>query len=173
VEFAKMSFRLHLVAAAVCTVLLSWFIAPSGDAAANIPDPIAGLTGRWSGQGTVIPARGAQENLQCIVTYLGNENGTQVRQNLRCKSANYKLDTATHLLIMGNQVIGRWVDKVYSLGGTISGTVTPDGIDVLLSGQFFTAKMTIAATSQCKQSVIVTPASAAYIRQVSATLEKC
>jgi hypothetical protein len=168
-----MSFRLHLVAAAACAVLVSWFFAPAGDAAANIPDPIAGLTGRWSGQGMVIPARGGRENFQCVVTYAGNSNGSQVMQNLRCQSANYKLDTATHLQIKGKQVTGRWADKVFSLSGTVSGTVTPEGFDVVLNGQFFTAKMTIAATSQCEQSVTVTPARADYIRQMSASLKKC
>jgi hypothetical protein len=165
-----MSLRLHLVAAAACTVLVSLFVAPSGDTAGN-PDPIAGLTGRWSGQGMVIPARGAQENLKCMVTYVGNHKGTHVKQNLRCRSANYELDTTTHLLVKGNQVTGRWADKVYSLGGSVSGTVAPDRFDVLLSGQFFIAKMTIA-TSQCEQSVTVTPARADYIRQMSASLKQ-
>jgi hypothetical protein len=168
-----MSLRLHLVAASACAVLVSAFVAPSGDAAAPIPDSISGLTGRWSGQGMVIPARGARENFKCVVTYAGAGNGSQVMQNLRCQSANYKLDTATHLLIRGKQVTGRWEERVHSLAGTVSGTVTPDGFDVLLSGRFFTAKMTIAATSQCEQSVTVTPARADYIRQMSASLKKC
>ncbi len=168
-----MSLRLYLVAASACAVLVSSFVAPSGDAAAPISDPIAGLAGRWSGQGMIIPARGARESFKCVVTYAGNGNGSQVMQNLRCQSANYKLDTATHLLIRGNQVTGRWAERVLSLSGTVRGTVTPDGFDVLLSGRFFTAKMKIAATSQCEQSVTVTPARADYIRQMSASLKKC
>jgi hypothetical protein len=167
-----MSVRLHLMAAVACTLLLSWFFAPSGGLAANIADPIAGLTGRWSGRGLVVPARGAQEDLKCIVTYMGNGNGTQVKQNLRCQGANYKLDTAIHLLINGNRVTGRWADRVHSLGGTVSGTVTPDGLNVRLNGPFFAAQMTIAS-SQCKQSVTVTPARADYIRQLSTVLKKC
>ena len=168
-----MSLRLYLVAASACAVLVSSFVAPSGDAAAPVPDPIAGLAGRWSGQGMVIPARGARESFRCVVTYAGAGNGSQLMQNLRCQSANYKLDTATHLLIRGKHVIGRWSERVYSLSGTVRGTVTPDGFDVLLSGRFFTANMKIAATSECEQSVTVTPARADYIRQMSASLKKC
>jgi hypothetical protein len=166
-----MSLRVHLVAAAACTVLVSLFVAPSGDTAGNIPDPIAGLAGRWSGQGMVIPARGAQENLKCVVTYVESHNGAQVKQNVRCQSASYELDTTTHLLVKGNQVTGRWADKVYSLGGSVSGTLTSDGFDVLLRGQFFIAKMTIS-TSRCEQSVTVSPARADYIRQISASLKQ-
>jgi hypothetical protein len=168
-----MSLRLQLAAAAACTLLASWIVAPSGDAATNLPDPISSLTGRWSGHGMLVPARGARENFKCVVTYAGNGNGSQVMQNLQCQSANYKLDTATQLVIRGKQVTGRWAERTLSLSGTVSGTVTPDGFDVLLSGQFFTAKMTIAATSQCEQSVTVTPARADYIRQMSASLKKC
>lgn len=168
-----MSLRLHLLAASACAVLVSSFAAPTGDAAAPISDPITGLTGRWSGQGMVIPARGARESFKCVVTYSGTNNGSQVLQNLRCQSTNYKLDTATQLLIRGKHVTGRWQEKVYSLAGTVRGTVTSDGFDVLLSGRYFTAKMTIAATSQCEQSVTVTPAKADYIRQMSASLKKC
>jgi hypothetical protein len=168
-----MSLRLYLVAASACAVLVSSFVAPSGDAAAPVGDPIAGLNGRWSGQGMIIPARGGRESFRCVVTYSGNNNGSQVLQNLRCQSANYKLDTATHLLIRGKHVTGRWQEKVHSLAGTVRGTVTPDGFDVLLSGRFFTAKMQIAALSQCEQSVTVTPARADYIRQMSASLKKC
>jgi hypothetical protein len=174
-EFRNMSLRLRLVAASACAILGSSLVAPCGDAAAPAaapaPDPIAGLTGRWSGQGTVIPARGSGESFKCVVTYAGNRNSSQVLQNLRCQSANYKLDTATHLLIRGKHVTGRWQEKVFSLDGTVTGKVTPDGFDVVLSGRFFTAKMTIAI-SQCEQSVTVTPARADYIRQMSASLKK-
>jgi hypothetical protein len=166
-----MSLRLYLVAASACAVLVSSFVAPSGDAAAPIPDPIAGLSGRWSGQGMIVPARGARESFKCVVTYSGSSNGSQLLQNLRCQSANYKLDTAAHLLIRGKHVTGQWQERVHSLAGTVRGTVTPDGFDVLLSGRFFTAKMTIAI-SQCEQSVTVTPARADYIRQMSASLKK-
>ena len=166
-----MSLRLKLVAASACAVLGSSLVAPSGDAAAPAVDPISGLTGRWSGQGMVIPARGGRESFNGVVTYAGNRNSSQVLQNLRCQSANYKLDTATHLLISGKHVTGRWQERVFSLDGTVTGTVTPDGFDVVLSGRFFTAKMTIAI-SQCEQSVTVTPARADYIRQMSASLKK-
>lgn len=46
------------------------------------------------------------------------------------------------------------------------------GFDVVLTGQFFQARMIIAG-SRCEQLVKVTPARADYIREVSASLKKC
>lgn len=54
----------------------------------------------------------------------------------------------------------------------MSGVVKDGGFDIVLSGQFFTAKMTIVG-SGCQQVVRVAPARADYIREVSASLRKC
>jgi ATP-dependent Lhr-like helicase len=54
-----------------------------------------------------------------------------MQQNLRCNSQNYRLDAATLLQVEGNRVTGRWVDKVYSLDGTVQGRVTADGFQGL------------------------------------------
>jgi hypothetical protein len=83
------------------------------------------------------------------------------------------LDAATHLELRGGKVVGRWQDNIYTgLNGTVSGTVKDGGFDIVLSGKFFTAKMTVVG-SGCQQSVRVTPARADYIREVSASLRKC
>jgi hypothetical protein len=79
---------------------------------------------------------------------------------------------ATHLKIQGTDVSGRWEDKINSLTGSVSGNVTGDGFNIQLSGQFFKAKM-IVVSSECTQSVTVTPAKADYIRELSASLKRC
>ncbi len=119
------------------------------------------------------PATGPAERFNCVVTYIPQGSSTRLRQNLRCNSANYKLDAATHLELRGGKVVGRWQDNIYTgLNGTVSGTVKDGGFDIVLSGKFFTAKMTVVG-SGCQQSVRVTPARADYIREVSASLRKC
>jgi len=141
-------------------------------ATASITDPVMRLSGRWSGLGTVTPVSGAAESFKCVITYFPSSDGARLKQNLRCQSPSYKLDTATMLDIDGTRRTGKWEDRIYSLNGSVSGTLTKDGFDVQLSGRFFNAKMAVAG-SQCEQSVRVSPERADYIREISASLKKC
>ncbi len=167
-----MATRSRLLAALAAICFGGLVTSPQG-ASANLTDTVSGLAGRWSGQGTVKPATGPAERFNCVVTYIPQGSSTRLRQNLRCNSANYKLDAATHLELRGGKVVGRWQDNIYTgLNGTVSGTVKGGGFDIVLSGKFFTAKMTVVG-SGCQQSVRVTPARADYIREVSASLRKC
>jgi hypothetical protein len=135
-------------------------------------DPMARLMGRWAGQGTVVPAAGSPENFNCVITYLPASEASGVKQNLRCKSTNYRLDTSTVLEIDGRKVRGRWEEKTYGLDGSVDGSVTNDGFDILLSGRFFKARMAVSGTG-CEQSVKVSPERVDLIREVSASLRKC
>ena len=142
-------------------------------ATASAPDSFAGLAGRWAGHGTVLPAAGPGEAFKCVVTYLPDGDSSRLKQNLRCKSENYRLDASTHLQLDGSVVTGRWQDNIYTgLNGTVSGTLTASGFDILLSGRFFKAKMAVEG-SRCEQQVRVVPDRADYIREVSASLKKC
>ncbi len=162
-----------LAAAAFSSISLAGVAAYAQWASASLPNTFTTLAGRWSGHGTVKPASGPAESFKCVVTYIPQGSSAQLKQNLRCKSANYKLDAATHLELRGEKVVGRWQDNIYvGLNGTVAGVVKDGGFDVVLSGQFFTAKMTVVG-SGCKQSVTVTPVRADYIREVSASLTKC
>jgi hypothetical protein len=107
-----------------------------------------------------------------VATYFPTDNGSRVRQNLRCKSANYQFDGTTHLQITAGKITGRWQDKINNLDGTVSGTVKPDGFDILLSGNFFDAKMTVAS-SPCQQSITIVIEEGLPIRKISAVLKKC
>jgi len=134
-------------------------------------DAMTKLAGRWAGQGRVIPASGPVEDFRCVVTYIPVQ-GARMQQNLRCNSANYRLDAATLLQVEGDRVTGRWIDRVYSLDGTVHGRVTADGFDVMLQGQFFQARMAVAG-SGCEQSVRVSPRNVNQIREISASLKRC
>ena len=160
-----------LARVAACSLaLLAPLAAPQ--ASLDFSNSVAGLAGRWAGSGRVVPASGPSEDFRCVATYFPSEDNSQVRQNLRCSSRTQKLDAVTHLHIRGDQITGRWTDNVYSLTGTVSGVVTKDGFVVMLSGQFFNARMTIAA-SRCEQSVTVIPARADLMREMAAVLRKC
>lgn len=146
--------------------------ATPGSTAGTAADPLTRLAGRWAGQGTVTPASGTPESFKCVITYFPSEDGAGLKQNLRCKSDNYRLDTSTMLQISGQSVSGRWEEKIYGLDGAVSGSVTADGFDVVLSGRFFRARMAVAGNG-CEQSVKVSPDRRDYIREVEASLRKC
>lgn len=169
-----MLIRSRLLAASTFSLItLTALGAYSHWASAKLPDAFAGLAGRWSGTGIVKPASGPAESFKCVVTYLPDGSSARLRQNLRCRSNSYQLDAATHLELNGSRVTGRWQDNIYTgLSGTVSGTIKDGGFDVVLSGQFFTAQMTVVG-NRCEQSVTVKPQRADYIREVSASLKKC
>jgi hypothetical protein len=133
---------------------------------------ILALAGRWTGAGTMVPASGPTETFRCVVTYFPSEDGSRLRQNLRCKSASYQFDGATQLQITAGKVTGRWQEKVNSLDGTVSGKVTSHGFFILLSGKFFDAKMTVVS-SPCQQSITIVPEEGAPLKKLSAVLRKC
>ena len=105
-------------------------------------------------------------------TYFPADDGAKLTQNLRCKSDSYQLDAARDLQIAGTKITGRWQDKVNNLDGIINGTVKPDGFDILLSDDFFDAKIDDRHTS-CQQSITIGFEGGLPVKRVSAVLKKC
>jgi hypothetical protein len=139
---------------------------------AQTADPILSLAGRWAGNATLVWASGPPEPYTCVATYFPTDNGARLTQNLRCKSANYHFDGSTQLQIAAGKITGRWQDKINNLDGTVNGTVKPDGFDILLSGDFFDAKMTVANTP-CEQSVTIVLEEGLPVKRITAVLKKC
>jgi hypothetical protein len=139
---------------------------------AQDPNPIMALAGRWAGTATMTPASGPAEMFRCVVTYFPGEAGATLRQNLRCKSPTYQFEGAAQLKIAAGKVTGKWEDKINSLHGTVSGSVNPDGFLILLSGELFDAKMTVAS-SPCQQTMSIILEEGLPVKSISAALRKC
>jgi len=163
--------RRWLATAFACVISI---LAGSGRdvALAQTVDPIMALAGRWAGSATLVPDSGPNQAYSCVVTYFPADNGARLTQNLRCKSENYQFDGTTQLQIAGSKITGRWQDKINNLDGVVNGTVKPDGFDILLSGDFFDAKMTIASTS-CQQTFAIVLEEGLPVKRISAVLKKC
>lgn len=159
-------------AASASLVCLSVLCAEPTSVGASDANSITSLAGRWAGPATVTPVSGPTESIKCVITYFPSVDGTHVKQNVRCKGPNTKLDAATHLQIAGNAVTGSWQDNVYSLTGSVRGSVTPSGFDVQLLGRYFAASMRVVS-SPCEQSITVTPDNDATMKELAATLRKC
>jgi hypothetical protein len=139
---------------------------------AQNPDPILSLAGRWAGSAVLVPATGPNEPYTCVATYFPSGDASRVTQNLRCKSANYQFDGTTQLQITAGKITGRWQDKINNMDGIVNGAVKPYGFDILLTGNFFDAKMTVA-TTPCQQSISITLEEGLPIKKISGVLKKC
>lgn len=137
------------------------------------PDPIEKLAGRWSGEGTMVPTSGRNEQFRCVITYQVAEESSRVRQHLRCKGDNRNFDAVTRMDIDDDKVTGVWADNVYSISGTLHGNVTDRGFNIQLRSAFFDARMSVVS-SGCQQTVRVTPNdSSVGMKELAATLKKC
>ena len=137
------------------------------------PDPIENLAGKWSGDGTMVPTSGRNEQFRCIITYQVGEDASRVRQHLRCQGDNRNFDAVTRLDIDENKVTGVWADNVYAISGTLYGNITDKGFNIQLRSAYFDAKMSVVS-SDCQQTVKVIPNDrSGFMKELAATLKKC
>ena len=132
--------------------------------------PIEDLDGYWSGGGTVVLSDG-KEQVKCAVRYKVSKGGTQVRQTLRCASADYSINGTAEFSIKGAQVDGTWEEKTYSAKGEVTGRYSGEGFALMIKGANFTASMNVAL-SACKQSINITP-KGLDVTKVTIGLAKC
>ena len=132
--------------------------------------PIEDLDGYWSGGGTVVLSDG-KEQVKCAVRYKVGASGTQIRQNMRCASADYNINAAAELRLQGSQVSGNWEEKTYSTTGDVTGRYTGSSLVLSIKGANFTAAMTVGL-STCKQSITIQPRGL-EVRRISMSLAKC
>jgi hypothetical protein len=149
--------------AVACLVAM---LAASGATAA----PIEELDGYWSGGGTVVLSEGT-ERVKCAVRYRVGQGGTQIKQTLRCASADYTINATADLAVNGAQVTGNWEEKTYSATGEVSGRYTGGSFVLTIKGATFTASMTMEL-STCKQSIQIRPRGL-EVRRISMNLAKC
>ena len=136
----------RLAAAALLAVMCSW---------AAVAEPIADLAGFWSGSGSVTLASGNTERVKCQVFYKASDS-TQLRQTLRCASADYTINATADLQVKGGSVTGSWEEKTYAVKGEVTGRFSGENFALLIKGANFTASMNVAL-SACKQSLNITP----------------
>lgn len=138
-------------------------------------DAIGALSGRWTGQGLVTWKSGRQEPYSCVVTYYLSEGGAAVKQLLRCQDNRggneAKIDLRTAMKVSGDRLTGRWEDRLYSLEGDVNGRVTATGFEADASHPLFQARLEIAMTTTCEQSVTIRPSR--DIEVITARLKKC
>jgi hypothetical protein len=137
----------RLTTALLPVALFSW---------AALADPIRDLPGYWSGNGSISLSNGKIERVKCNVLYKA-DGGTQIRQTMRCASADYSINSQADLRVAkGGQVSGTWEERTYSAKGDVTGKFGGDSFALSIQGANFSAAMNVTLAN-CKQSLNITP----------------
>jgi hypothetical protein len=157
------------------TKLSSWFAVGVLTAACAVPalaaSGIEDMNGYWSGNGSVILSNGSTERVKCSVTYKVTDGGTQIRQSMRCASADYKIDALAELRVKGERVSGSWEEKTYSATGAVTGKFSDNNFVLSIQGANFSAAMHVSL-SDCKQNISISP-QGLDVTRISIGLGKC
>src|SRR5262245_7937522 len=157
------------------TKLSSWLVAGLLMLAGSVPaaavSPIEDLNGYWSGNGFVVLANGNTERVKCSVIYKVTDGGAQIRQTMRCASADYRIDALADLRVKGEKVSGRWEEKTYSATGAVSGKFSENSFVLSIQGANFSAAMNVSL-SDCKQNISISP-QGLDVTRISIGLGKC
>jgi hypothetical protein len=148
-----------LLATAACllAIVLAMvaFIGNTQGVATAAGSPFEGLSGQWSGSGTLTMAGGSSERIRCRVTYQVS-NGTKLQQDLRCASDSYRFDVKSNVKYEAGAISGTWTEATRNVTGTVSGSANSDQVQARVEGGGFGASMTVKTRGK-QQSVMIRP----------------
>jgi len=142
-----------------------------GQRAAVGGGPFSGMSGHWSGVGSITMANGATERIRCRATYAVHPAGTALNQSLRCASDSYRLEISANVLSQGGAVSGSWSEATHGVSGSISGRAAGADIQARVMGAGFAANIGIR-THGNSQTVGIRPQAGTDVSAVSITLRK-
>ena len=133
--------------------------------------PFAGLSGHWSGAGTITMTDGATQRIRCRASYAVNATGKAVEQTLRCASDSYRLEINSNVISQGGSLSGSWAEVTRGVSGNVSGRASGTAISANLAGAGFTARVDVR-THGDRQSVTLKPQGNTEVSAVSIALRK-
>jgi hypothetical protein len=120
--------------------------------------PFAGLSGSWSGSGTITVSTGASERIRCRAAY-DVPGGRDLRLNLRCASDSYNFNLVSDVHSEGGAFSGSWTETTRNASGRISGRGGGGQIEATAKGGSFAANL-LLVTRRDRQSVSIRAAGA-------------
>lgn len=122
--------------------LLSLALLSIAGAAQAQSGPFAGLSGNWSGTGTINLSNGTNERIRCRAAYQ-TEGADQLRQNLRCASDSYTFDLNSQVRQEGNTISGTWSETTRGASGMVEGKASPGQLQARVEGPGFSASLSL------------------------------
>lgn len=157
------------LAIAGCAAVLS--LQPLAVTAAPAPaEMVTGLVGRWAGNGQAQFKDGQHEPFKCVVTYLTDKVGSQVKQTIRCNSQRLDLMLVSDWNVKEGSITGTWKETKYELKGTLIGSVDDQGYNLYAENEFANATISVR-TSSCQQDVVMKFSK--EVDLLTAELKKC
>jgi len=114
--------------------------------------PFAGLSGSWSGSGTVSLANGSSERIRCRANYRVGGDGTSLQQELRCASDSYRFELRGDVTYYAGQISGTWSEVTRNTGGSVSGRASDGLVQAIVNGPAFAASLAVTTRGD-RQSV--------------------
>lgn len=126
----------------------------SFEAQAQSGPPFAGMSGVWSGKGTISLEGGAREAIRCRATYAVRNDGNALQQTLRCASDSYKIELTSNVVADGNKLSGSWSEATRNVSGNVQGTTAGGRFQVVVSAGTFSADL-VLTTKGNSQSIVI------------------
>jgi hypothetical protein len=133
--------------------------------------PFSGMSGRWSGGGSLRLSDGGSERISCRSSESVGGSGQSLSLSLRCASDSYRLEISASVASSGGSLSGSWTESEHGVSGSVSGHVSGGVIRAQVHGGSFSAGVGIQ-TSGRSQSVTITPSSGTDVRHVTISLHK-
>ncbi len=146
-EFGATSRRLL----AACTVGAAMMLSISASHAAG---PFDGMSGVWTGRGTIELEGGSTEKIRCKATYAISKDGQGLNQSLLCASDSYKFELKSDVVAKGGVLSGSWRETSRNVGGSLEGSAGNGQFNVDVSAPAFTAKLKLTTRGD-RQNVVI------------------
>lgn len=135
------------VKTALCAAAIL-LISGQGHADPGPDGPFSGLSGHWSGSGTITMRNGGTERIRCRASYAVNGTGRAIQQSLRCASDSYKLEISANVMAQGGAISGSWSEATRNAQGTVSGHASAGVIHAIVQGPGFSAGLDIVSRGE-------------------------
>jgi hypothetical protein len=124
-------------------VLAALVTGTSMEASAQAPTSFDRIAGLWVGEGRLGTRGGQTEMVKCRVTYRSEEQGTALKQSIRCASAGGSIEVKVAAQLEGENISGGWEETTRGWTGRLVGATTPQGLKVRIRGDNLTANMDV------------------------------
>lgn len=121
---------------------------------AQSSQPFAGMSGVWSGRGTISLEGGAREAIRCRATYAVRGDGNGLQQTLRCASDSYRIELSSNVISNGGRLTGTWSEATRNINGDLQGTASGGRFHVTVNAGSFSADLSLT-THGNSQTVVI------------------
>ncbi|MEJ0094272.1 MAG: hypothetical protein WDN46_12795 [Methylocella sp.] len=133
--------------------------------------PFDGLSGYWSGAGTITMSNGVSERIHCKAEYAINDMGRALNQSLRCASDSYRLEISSNVIFNSGAISGTWGEATRHVTGNITGHASNAEIQARVDGAGFSAGIQVHFHGD-RQSVSIRPTGATEVADVAITMRR-